>query len=924
MSQKIDVRQVKSPAALSALGNTANSTLDVIFPLINTYFANATAAATASVLMMRDANANVQANNFIEKFSTTVTAAGTTTLTVGSNGLQQFTGITTQNVALPDATTLAVGQSFYLLNRSTGNVTVKMNGGTTLQVMTANSQLVVTVTNIGTSAGVWDVSYAITGPVPFFQSQVTTDSSTTGAAATLQTGDISYGVVRLTNTSLASISGIPAGLAGQQIIVENQTGNSVNVNNNDAGATAANRIFTGTGGAASMAANASFQFVYDVTTARWMLVGGTGSGSGSGGSGKNYLSAVTTSQSSTPNTGNGNFELGSTAGWSRANTALSSILIPTSLATAGSAFSSSSGGTAASANLILSAISSGQIAGTSSGQLASSVATTAGDMMISDAFNIDKADQNAVMSVAFSYNISSGSANVNLSGTSSNTLAPYIYDVTNAQWIQLSGVYNITTGTGTGKFFGQFQPVNSTSTKYQLALVNINASAGAYTIVVDDFSVGPITFPGYGMAGTDWRSDLTFTASSGFGPPSSVITEYKIQGDELFVRGQFTTGGVAASVAYLQIPGVFTIDYSKWPNTVATNACGKAYIPQQMTAPSADGTGEAVLFLDGTTNNQIFFAISGGGNVLTKANVNALVSSSQAVSFSFSIPLLGHSSQSQIISQYDGRLVAASYYASASGTASTTQTVNFDTKVFDTHNAVTASAAGTGSWRFTAPVTGVYDVSGSFIATVQHYWNIYKNGSSFAEIGSSDSSAFRSNSTYKIQLNAGEYFDIRPDTSITFVGGSVTAQNAASKIQVALTSGAQQIMAGHKITAEYYMSANQSVTANVTPFNFDTKIIDTAGAVTTGTGWMFTAPVSGDYLLSVTATSNSGNMSLFLYKNGSSFANCFTTRTNGDAYDHSTVLTLNAGDYIQYICAQSVTINGGGTPYPTYVAIKQI
>lgn len=48
--------------------------------------------------------------NFLEKkartYSTTATAAGTTTLTVSSNQLQFFTGTTTQTVALPVASTM--------------------------------------------------------------------------------------------------------------------------------------------------------------------------------------------------------------------------------------------------------------------------------------------------------------------------------------------------------------------------------------------------------------------------------------------------------------------------------------------------------------------------------------------------------------------------------------------------------------------------------------------------------------------------------------------------------------------------------------------------------------------------------------------------------------------------------------------------
>jgi hypothetical protein len=157
----LDDRQVVNRAALSALGNTANLTLDVIMGDINTFFANATASATASVLMERDANANTRANNFIEGFTTTATAATATTLTVASTYFQQFTGTTTQTVVLPNATTLVAGQAFLIANRSTGIVTVNANGGGLIQTMAANSQAIFTATSIGTSAGTWDSDYSI-------------------------------------------------------------------------------------------------------------------------------------------------------------------------------------------------------------------------------------------------------------------------------------------------------------------------------------------------------------------------------------------------------------------------------------------------------------------------------------------------------------------------------------------------------------------------------------------------------------------------------------------------------------------------------------------------------------------------------------------------------------------------------------------
>jgi hypothetical protein len=122
-----------------------------------------TNAPTASTVAIRDANANLQANNFIENAVTTPTAGTTTTLTVASAKTQQFTGSSTQTVVLPNATTLTVGHQFFIMNRSSGAVTVNMNGGGLLQTLAASSFAIFTLINNGTAAGTWDAIYSSGG-----------------------------------------------------------------------------------------------------------------------------------------------------------------------------------------------------------------------------------------------------------------------------------------------------------------------------------------------------------------------------------------------------------------------------------------------------------------------------------------------------------------------------------------------------------------------------------------------------------------------------------------------------------------------------------------------------------------------------------------------------------------------------------------
>jgi hypothetical protein len=93
-------------------------------------------------------------------FTTTATAAGTTTLTSASNYYQRFTGTTTQTVVLPVTSTLVAGVAYEIENASTGNLTVNSSGGNL--VVTIIPGVTVQCRCIGTAlttAADWDPEY---------------------------------------------------------------------------------------------------------------------------------------------------------------------------------------------------------------------------------------------------------------------------------------------------------------------------------------------------------------------------------------------------------------------------------------------------------------------------------------------------------------------------------------------------------------------------------------------------------------------------------------------------------------------------------------------------------------------------------------------------------------------------------------------
>ena len=123
-------------------------------------------------------------------YTSTATAAGTTTLTVASTRHQALTGVTTQTVVLPDATTLSLGHQFYIDNDSTGTLTINANGGGLIRTLTTLNDVLLVCTSIGTAAGTWDVDPYVKDNAPntLTNSLTLAAGTTTLAPLTLQPG----------------------------------------------------------------------------------------------------------------------------------------------------------------------------------------------------------------------------------------------------------------------------------------------------------------------------------------------------------------------------------------------------------------------------------------------------------------------------------------------------------------------------------------------------------------------------------------------------------------------------------------------------------------------------------------------------------------------------------------------------------------
>ena len=305
-------------------------------------------------------------------------------------------------------------------------------------------------------------------------------------------------------------------------------------------------------------------------------------------------------------------------------------------------------GTGGSPTITFTSTSSTPLRGTYSGLITKTAVNSQGQG-VSFAFTVDRADSTggigpAVQQITFDYEIASGTYGYGTSSTDSD-LTIYIYDVTNAQVIQPAG-YKI----DGGRVRATFQP-NKTSTSYRLCLHIATTSASAWTMEVDNFSVGP-QVRSYGPAESDWVSySPTFT---GFGTVSGSEFYWKRSGDNILVQGKFTSGTSTATEARISLP--FAISSTKLPSS--TSQVG-------VWVKSVGAAQYDVILADRSNTYLKFGALSSGAGGLSPLNGDTMVASGNAVSLYAQVPIEGWSSNTLVSDSAETRVVAARATTSA-------------------------------------------------------------------------------------------------------------------------------------------------------------------------------------------------------------------------------------------------------------------
>jgi hypothetical protein len=112
------------------------------------------------------AGRNITFNNTLPGYTTTATAAGTTTLTSSSTYHQRFTGSSAQTIVLPAATTMAQGQGFVIDNDSSGTLALQDGSAASLGSVTPGMAAYIFCENNSTTAGSWSGYMFVPGAGP--------------------------------------------------------------------------------------------------------------------------------------------------------------------------------------------------------------------------------------------------------------------------------------------------------------------------------------------------------------------------------------------------------------------------------------------------------------------------------------------------------------------------------------------------------------------------------------------------------------------------------------------------------------------------------------------------------------------------------------------------------------------------------------
>lgn len=592
-------------------------------------------------------------------------------------------------------------------------------------------------------------------------------------------------------------------------------------------------------------------------------------------------------------------------------------------------------GTGGSPTLTFTHNTSTPLRGTGDGLVTKDAADRQGEG-ISIAFTVDEADKAKKIVISFDYSTSDNYAD--------DDIRVQVYDVTNSNLIRVNGE-DLKAGSGT--HYAQFQTA-SDSDSYRLILHTSSTNALAYTINIDNVSVGPQKIS-YGSIQGPWSDEevITITATSSNPSKGTVSTDrikhYRI-GSNAMIQMDYrhTTAGSAGTGDYLfELPSGLSFDddviqlYSttegRGSDMNMFNHFGSVQVHFDDGGSGSESFGIGKFVPYDSTKFRLYVQYNRGTAVDAAGMVGStfygLGAVEIALSGDFIVPIKGWGETSKSSEDFGGRKTHLFANDNAGGgiTANVTN-LTWTTTEIDS----TASFDGT---TYTVPETGEYIISGCVLATTAAINGIfaYKNGSADRVIGFEGGSSALTYFHTVYKLNKGDELTFRADSSFTLDATDPTKHF----ISIYKLGVSQQILDTETIACRYTTNSGQTVT-DAGVVEYEDVDYDTHNAYDTSAG-EYTAPATGLYSVkatcwtnSVSAGSSSSLFGLSISIDGASVADEREAAKTTSSIPHrgsvESTLNLIKGSVITVLCRENfsntITLSSG-TPQ-NYLEIKRI
>lgn len=523
-----------------------------------------------------------------------------------------------------------------------------------------------------------------------------------------------------------------------------------------------------------------------------------------------------------------------------------------------------------------------------------------GHGVISPVMVLKDADLAKQIASQFDYNFVTGAFNVDVSGTSTQTLEVWIYNVGLASWYQPAGFRSINTLNVPGRTPSiTFQSDSSNAVaknEYRIALIIRNDPAGTFTFNFDNVVFGRQK-KAFGPAVTDLVSD---TPSGSLTTNVTYTGYHRRVGDSL--EGEILvsfSGANTDGAVTLNLPPGFTIDTAKLANSATDGSeqlgwgtylrSGVANYPLSLKYNSTTSFSVRVNNATGTYDTDT--------SMNTNTNTPATVGAGDKIQVFYRVPIVGWSSNTQMSQDTDTRVVATYTSGSSTTVGVTPTTIVPTTIVQDTH------AGFNGSGVYTVPVSGFYSFGAQLeVSTSTTFVQLYysKNGGGSVQFASTQINTTATFNTVTgsavLLLNAGDTLAIQGEASTS---SSIQAFNSF----IYRLSGPSVIAANETVSANYF-AASATITGSFSAVTYSTKSFDSHSGYS---GSTYTIPVSGKYQinasLAITGTFAADNVGeIAIFKNGSQVTQG-TAQTGASATlsvpTTSQIIDCVAGDTIQ-------------------------